>query len=1534
MWRSPSLYRSVTLDAHLSAALDAVWGLPLSFHAVREASFPRIHHLNGTDTLLSGSLDSVGTHALHHPTVLDAICIKLWLPAVGSPVGGAVSSVSPCGQFTLKPAKVRREESVVCVLQSSEKGGASLQLSVKVEESAPCSFAISLAAPHWLVNHSSLPLSLYSAGGLPIVQAASGASAVPFSLPEEQGNAVNEKGNAVAVDVCLTEAGRQARKRLYGSAAPPSRPFPVAAVGDSGSLQVVCEDTTIAELAVLTTRPPKGFELADFTVVEIRDLYELYNYTSSPIAFQPAPPAVPAPRGSKKQPPEATVTIIQPGSMAVLRWHSQSREFILRPCEAAEANCSRFSMPDSKHPLVPQPRSKTTDRPTDRPQLPCYSRARESPEARWELLGAGEACEYSLDAPSKPHVLQLVACATDGSLTASWTEPADGEEGAHCLSLEKLDHLHEHAFAEKQGHPTSKLISLPLSAEGERTSEVDDISSPTCDLRSWLCISQTVLTFIFFSPKLGASFAAQQAAHAIQRAQRAKAAGPASPALEAASLPLCRLPLAFKDVQRVEASASAAEGKQLLTIWSRSGEGVVLGGLRELEWICARVHSLLDAVKAAGTYQHKLDQIVLAMRKSKQRATPPVEAPATPFPAHKLPHPLSSLSTHPLSAEGAATLVQSAFRRWHRRLTTRFQPGSLERLHPNSRLAWLASAEEKWGWSSELVEATWRNDLPRVSNLLFNRADPNSFDSRGRSVLHIACLQRSAGLVRELVRAGSDIELPTRDFMLQRPLHLACSQLRSWKGAEEVVGLLVEVGADVGARRVGGQRALDLVPPSSFISRQLIAAEKRWASGQRANKAALVYAPSRVSALLRHGADPDSIEERGVSALEVAVAKDALTILSLLLSAGASVNRPTSDTAALTPLHLCASTTSSRCTLLLLRASASPSALDGSRRFPHELCGPPPAHQPLSEEGLLLASRAAAVSAILLRALDSEASVPLPSSLSHSRRSAGGGGAVMCAILRTAGPTVRELRIWQRRAIEEEHCSQAGLSPMRSSRKRLGMSSGAGGEEKKGEGSPLSISVEILGLGLSLVDEEPIEVLYLSLLDVRLLFVDEKTEGQKQIAELSIGQLQARAWIHNASAGESLKLVIVRRSDLSELLYLEQISVGVQPLRLSLEQNTLTRLLRLADSISISAAQILTSDVPYEASDAPADAPSSSPPTRIDSSAQRIYVKQLRLHPLVVNLTVQLAALTDEPALQPFHPTNKLVGLAKNIASINKATLRLDALHLDEANLSPAEWAERLGWHYTLQLLQSVYKLLGSLDFLGNPAAVFADVRGGFRAFFYEPSKGLVQSPVAFVGGVAKGTRGLAGGVAGGVSAGFMGVFSTGFKHVGTLAGGLALDPQFERNFEQAYRSHTPRSRQEKSSTSKQGFRTGRKLLADGFLSGFAGIVQQPVRGALSGGSGGFVNGLGRGLVGAVTKPVAGVAGFASKWSEGIASDAKKLTPDGMREARMSRVLRVRQPRLMSAEGVLCAYPPTPADLPTFELETSGDRDSSVEEVE
>lgn len=44
-----------------------------------------------------------------------------------------------------------------------------------------------------------------------------------------------------------------------------------------------------------------------------------------------------------------------------------------------------------------------------------------------------------------------------------------------------------------------------------------------------------------------------------------------------------------------------------------------------------------------------------------------------------------------------------------------------------------------------------------------------------------------------------------------------------------------------------------------------------------------------------------------------------------------------------------------------------------------------------------------------------------------------------------------------------------------------------------------------------------------------------------------------------------------------------------------------------------------------------------------------------------------------------------------------------------------------------------------------------------------------------------------------------------------------------------------------------------------GVTSGVTGIFSAPVTGAKTGGAGGFIKGLGRGLVGAVVKPVVGV---------------------------------------------------------------------------
>ena len=74
-----------------------------------------------------------------------------------------------------------------------------------------------------------------------------------------------------------------------------------------------------------------------------------------------------------------------------------------------------------------------------------------------------------------------------------------------------------------------------------------------------------------------------------------------------------------------------------------------------------------------------------------------------------------------------------------------------------------------------------------------------------------------------------------------------------------------------------------------------------------------------------------------------------------------------------------------------------------------------------------------------------------------------------------------------------------------------------------------------------------------------------------------------------------------------------------------------------------------------------------------------------------------------------------------------------------------------------------------------------------------------------------------------------------------------------------------------------------------------AGIVTKPVEGARTGGFGGLMKGVGKGLVGAVTRPVSGVVDFASS-----SFDAVKTVAGGSDAAKA-----LRPPRLISRKILL-----------------------------
>ena len=290
--------------------------------------------------------------------------------------------------------------------------------------------------------------------------------------------------------------------------------------------------------------------------------------------------------------------------------------------------------------------------------------------------------------------------------------------------------------------------------------------------------------------------------------------------------------------------------------------------------------------------------------------------------------------------------------------------------------------------------------------------------------------------------------------------------------------------------------------------------------------------------------------------------------------------------------------------------------------------------------------------------------------------------------------------------------------------------------------------------------------------------------------------------------------------------------------------------------------------------------------------------------------------------------------------SLHDSKLQLNALLLEDIFESSRSLGARVRWHYSMQLLQCappadhltayyyilyilhiiscilhltpeshrcVYRLINSHDLLGIPSRFFSDVGGGVRQLYYEPRNGLVRavdarSPAAFARGLAGGARGLAGGVLGGTAAGAAGLVGAVTSTVSHAAGALSFDKEY------TYRRQVLMQQQAVSTTS--GVRQGLQAVSLGLRAAASGVIQEPVRGAIDGGTKGFIKGVGRGLVGVVAKPTSGLAALVAKTTEGLASDAKRVTVRG-KEAKGSHELRVRQPRELGS--VLLPYPGAPS---------------------
>lgn len=278
-------------------------------------------------------------------------------------------------------------------------------------------------------------------------------------------------------------------------------------------------------------------------------------------------------------------------------------------------------------------------------------------------------------------------------------------------------------------------------------------------------------------------------------------------------------------------------------------------------------------------------------------------------------------------------------------------------------------------------------------------------------------------------------------------------------------------------------------------------------------------------------------------------------------------------------------------------------------------------------------------------------------------------------------------------------------------------------------------------------------------------------------------------------------------------------------------------------------------------------------------SSEYVYFNKLELHPIKLDFTFRYnRGAKVSAALLAL----RAIGFAANI---DDAPIKMNALILERPFLTWDELFNRIKIHYIRSSTSEVYKVLGSLEVIGNPVGLFNDLTTGVADFFYEPAIAITKGPEEFGYGLAKGSKSL-------VSKTFHGTFNTVSKVSGTLQRGLDYLTFDSDHIKQKERKQAPQGLGE-------GLLRGGEATLTGIFDGVTGIVTQPIKGAKKEGGLGFVKGIGKGLIGLPMKPVGGLF-------EGVTSVTAGISTTSSMGGQPTK--RMRYPRRFGDDGALIPF--------------------------
>lgn len=251
--------------------------------------------------------------------------------------------------------------------------------------------------------------------------------------------------------------------------------------------------------------------------------------------------------------------------------------------------------------------------------------------------------------------------------------------------------------------------------------------------------------------------------------------------------------------------------------------------------------------------------------------------------------------------------------------------------------------------------------------------------------------------------------------------------------------------------------------------------------------------------------------------------------------------------------------------------------------------------------------------------------------------------------------------------------------------------------------------------------------------------------------------------------------------------------------------------------------------------------------------------------PVIVN---ELSSLTKFP-VDKFRNLAEL--LANLFPTVSDAPIRLSGKALDHTFLRPAETVENICKFYVNETMKQIYKIVGSLDFVGNPTMFVTSFYSGMRDFLLVPSVAFMSSPTdpSRVGlGVATGAMSL---FFHSLS-GFFGVVANLSAAAGHGVAYLSLDTDFREWHRDKVVIETTNLNREWKRRGVQ--HVGRMLTTPimdillGVTGGISGLVISPLKGYRKKGNLGMAGGVLVGGVGFFAKPSTyGLTGMRVQWT-------------------------------------------------------------------